>query len=155
MKKIIYSLLISMTILYSQESSAKIVYDLTSSNLSNFELRILKATVSNKAYYESSFRELDVIVIIHGGAYKFFIKEPQNSKFKEDTALIKTYKSLAKRIEILSNTYNVNFLICERGLEKHGLKKQDIYPFVKIIPNATIGLIDTQNENYAYVPVGD
>lgn len=155
MKKMICMLILSMSILYAQEDSAKVVYDLTTKDLSNFELRILSATVSNKAYYESTLRELDVTVVIHGGAYKFFVKEPENSKFKDDKALVSTYKTLAKRIETLANTYDVQFLVCGVGLRKHGLGKKDIYDFVKIIPTSTIGLIDKQNEGYAYVPVRD
>jgi len=35
------------------------------------------------------------------------------------------------------------------------LTKKDVYDFVKIVPNSTIGLIDRQNEGYAYIPVAD
>lgn len=155
MKKIIFSLLLSLGILYAQEGSAKVVYDLTTKDLSNFELRILSATVSNKAHYEGTLRELDVAVVIHGGAYKFFLKDPASSKFKDDKALVSTYQSLGKRIATLANTYDVEFMVCGVGLRKHGLEKKDIYDFVKIIPTSTIGLIDKQNEGYAYVPLKD
>jgi len=155
MKKIIFSLLLSLGILYAQEGSAKVVYDLTTKDLKNFELRILSATVSNKAHYESTLRELDVTVVIHGGAYRFFVKDPAKSEYKDDKALLSTHQSLEKRIETLANTYDVQFLVCGVGLRKHGLEQKDIYDFVKIIPTSTIGLIDKQNEGYAYVPVGD
>jgi len=155
MKKIIFSLLLSLGILYAQEGSAKVVYDLTTKDLKNFELRILSATVSNKAHYESTLRELDVTVVIHGGAYRFFVKDPAKSEYKDDKALLSAHQSLEKRIETLANTYDVQFLVCGVGLRKHGLEQKDIYDFVKIIPTSTIGLIDKQNEGYAYVPVGD
>ncbi len=155
MKKIILTLLLTLGILYAQENSAKVVYDLTTTDLNNFELRILSATVANKAHYESTLRELDVTVVIHGGAYKFFLKEPANSKFKGDKALLATSQALGKRIKTLADTYDVEFLVCGVGLRKHGLEKKDIYDFVKIIPTSTIGLIDKQNEGYAYVPVRD
>ncbi len=154
MKKIICSLLLTLGILYA-EDSAKVVYDLTTKDLNNFELRILSATVNNKAHYESTLRELDVAVVIHGGAYRFFLKDPANSEYKNDKALLCTYQSLAKRIETLAKTYNVQFLVCGVGLRKHGLAKKDVYDFVKVIPNASIGLIDKQNAGYAYVPVRD
>ena len=155
MKKIIFTLIMSITMLCAQEDSVKIVYDLTTKDLSSFELRILKATVSNKAHYESKFRELDIAVIIHGGAYKYFLKDPKNSKFNDDETLLSTHKTLAKRIATLANTYDVHFLVCGSGARKHGLEKKDIYDFVTIIPNATIGLADKQNEGYAYIPVRD
>jgi intracellular sulfur oxidation DsrE/DsrF family protein len=155
MKKMICILILSMSILYAQEDSAKVVYDLTTKELANFELRILKAIVANKAHYESTLRELDVAVVIHGGAYRFFTKDPEHSEYKDDKALVSTYKTLAKRIETMANTYDVEFLICGVGLRKHGLKEKDIYDFVKIIKNSTIGLIDKQSEGYAYVPISD
>ncbi|HEY9191148.1 MAG TPA: DsrE family protein [Sulfurovum sp.] len=155
MKKMIFSLLLSLGLLHAQENSAKLVYDLTTKDLNNFERRILSATVSNKAHYEGTLRELDVAAVIHGGAYKFFLKDPANSKFKDDKALVATYRSLGKRIETLAKTYDVQFLVCGAGLRKHGLEKKDIYDFIEIIPNATLGLTDKQNEGYAYVPVGD
>ncbi|UPT77963.1 DsrE family protein [Sulfurovum sp. XGS-02] len=155
MKKILFSLLLTLGIVYAQESSAKVVYDLTTKDLDNFELRILSATVANKAYYESSLRELDVAVIIHGGAYKFFLKDPANSKFKDDKALLSTYQALGKRIQTLADIYDVEFLVCGVGLRKHDLEKKDVYDFVKVIPNASIGLIDKQNEGYAYIPIRD
>lgn len=155
MKKIICIFIISMGILHAQGDSAKVVYDLTTKDLSNFELRILNATVANKAYYEGSLRELDIVVVIHGSAYRFFIKDPEHSEYKDDKALISNYKTLAKRIETLATTYDVQFLLCDSGARKHGLEKKDIYDFVKLIPNATIGLIDKQNEGYAYIPVRD
>ena len=153
MYKAIIILLLSIGLLQAEETSAKVVYDLTTKDLANFELRVLKSIVANKAHYEGTFRELDVVVVIHGGAYRFFTKDPMHSKFKDDKALIETHKTLAKRIESMVKTYDVTFLICGAGMPKHGLKAEDVYSFVKIIPNSTIGLIDKQNEGYAYIPI--
>ena len=158
MKKILSILILlmfSMGMIYAQENTVKMVYDLTTKELKNFELRVLKATVANKAYYEGLLRELEISIVIHGGAYKFFLKDPTKSKFKDDTALLSSYKTLAKRIAILADTYEVEFLVCGSGLKKHALEKKDLYGFVKVIPNATIGLTDKQNEGYAYIPVRD
>ena len=156
MKKIFLILLLTFSSLSAEEVSAKVVYDLTTKDLANFELKILKAIVANKTYYEGKLRELDVTVVIHGGAYRFFAIDPsKNPFFKEDEALIKNYKTLAKRIKTMSDTYDVEFLMCGVGMEKKKLTKEDIYSFVSVIPNSTIGLIDRQNEGYAYIPLGD
>ena len=142
-------------LVYAQDEVAKVVYDLTTKDLANFELRVLKGIVANKAHYEGTLRELDITVVIHGGAYRFFTKDPIHSKFKDDKALIETHKTLAKRIASMVKTYDVTFLMCGAGMPKHGLKAEDVYSFVKIIPNSTIGLIDKQNEGYAYIPIND
>ncbi|MDQ7047542.1 MAG: DsrE family protein [Sulfurovum sp.] len=155
MQKILLLLLASFTLILAEESAAKVVYDLSTKNIKAFELKILKAIVANKAYYESKLKELDVTVVIHGGAYKYFVKDPVNSKYKDDKALLSNYSELKKRIKSMSDTYDVEFLMCGAGMPKHGLSPKDIVKFVTIIPNSTIGLIDKQNEGYAYIPVGD
>ena len=153
MKKIFLLLLSTITILLAQDKTAQVVYDLTTTKMETFERKILKAIVANKAHYEASLTELDVVVVIHGDAYKFFTKNPSNSIYKEDKALVKSYKSLAKRIKSMVENYDVEFLMCKAGMSKRELKTTDIYKFVTIIPNSTIGLIDKQNEGYAYIPV--
>ncbi len=153
MKKIITILLLSIGLVQAEEASAKVVYDLTSKNLAAFERKILKAIVANKAYYESKFKELDVTVVIHGGAYRYFTVDPSKTEYKTDKALLADYTNLKKRIRSMSDTYDVEFLMCGAGMNKHDLKAKEIVNFVKIIPNSTIGLIDRQNEGYAYIPV--
>jgi len=155
LKNILILLLINLSLLNAEVPSAKVVYDLTTKDLITFERKILKAIVVNKAHYEASLKELDVTVVIHGDAYRFFTINPKKSIFKEDTALIENYKSLAKRIKSMVDNYDVEFLMCGAAMPKNKLKAKDIYAFVKIIPNSTIGLIDKQNAGYAYVPIKD
>ncbi len=152
MKKIITILLLSIGMLHAKEEVAKVVYDLTTKDLASFELKILNGIVANKAHYEGTLRELDAVVVIHGDAYRFFTKDPIHSQFKDDKALIEAHKTLAKRIESMVKIYDVTFLMCGAGMPKNGLESKDVYSFVKIIPNSTIGLIDKQNEGYAYIP---
>jgi len=71
MKKILLLLLTLSTLIFA-ESSAKVVYDLTTKNIKAFEMKILKAIVVNKAYYESKLKELDVTVLIHSGLHRYF-----------------------------------------------------------------------------------
>ncbi len=154
MKKILLLLLTLSTLMFA-ETSAKVVYDLTTHNQKDFERKILKAIVANKAYYEGKLQELEVTVVIHGGAYRYFTVDPSKTEYKTDRTLMADYANLKKRVKSMSDTYNVEFLMCGAGMSKHGLKAKDIVSYVKIIPNSTIGLIDRQNEGYAYIPVGD
>ncbi len=156
MRKVLLILLLAgMHLLQAEEHAAKVVYDLTTKDLEKFERNILKGIVVNKAHYESTLKELGVTVVIHGGAYRFFTKDPEHSIFKDDTALIKTYKALAKRIESMVKNYDVEFLMCGAAMPRNKLEAKDVYNFVNIIPNSTIGLIDRQNDGYAYIPVGN
>lgn len=153
MQKIIIVLLFTLGFLQAEEKTAKVIYDLTTKDLKTFERKILQGVVANKIHYNSQLKELEVTVVIHGGAYRFFTKDPGNSLFKNDTALMENYRILAKRIDSLIKTYDVEFLMCDAAMVKNKLQAKDVYSFVKIIPNSTIGLIDKQNEGYAYIPV--
>lgn len=155
MKTLFLLLLVSFTLVLAEEDSVKVVYDLTTKDVKTFEKKILKAIVANKAYYEGKLQELDVSVVIHGGAYRYFSKNPAQTEYKTDSLLLKDFTSLTKRIKSMHDTYDVTFFICEVGMAKHGLTSKDIVSYVKIIPNSSIALIDKQNEGYAYIPVGD
>jgi intracellular sulfur oxidation DsrE/DsrF family protein len=96
-----------------------------------------------------------VAVVIHGEAYRFFVKDLKSTSFKNDVKLAKVYADLKKRVAAMSDTYEVEFLMCGAALKRHKLQKSDIVEFVTILPNSTIGLIDKQNEGFAYLPVSD
>jgi intracellular sulfur oxidation DsrE/DsrF family protein len=155
MKKILIMLVILFGLAHADDESAKVVFDLTTKNLAKFEKNIIKGVVINKSYYESSFKELEVTVVIHGGAYRFFVKDINKTIFKDDVKLVKGYVALKKRLASMADTYDVEFLMCGAAMKRNKLAPEDIVKFVKIIPNSTIGLIDKQNEGYAYLPLSD
>jgi len=145
MKKILLSLVFTLA-LYAESDTFKVVYDLTTHKMKTFEKKLIKGVVANKTYYQNDFKELEVAVIIHGGAYKFFMKDRKNSLVDNE---------LKKRVTSLADTYDVKFYICKVGLEKRNINKEDLLPFVQIVQNASVGLIDKQNEGFAYLPIGD
>ena len=151
--KQLFLILLTLFALHADESS--VVIDLTTGDIHTFEQKILKGIVAHKTYFESKLKELDVAVIIHGNAYKFFVKEPGRFDFGKDPELLKAAPELAKRLGTLAETYDVTFLMCGSGMTKKKIEQTDVYGFVSTIPNAGIGLIEKQNEGYAYLPVGD
>lgn len=154
MKKILV-LLAFIGVLSANDENAKLVIDLTTDKVKAFELKVLSGTVANKTHYANSLRELDVAVVIHGGAYRFFVKDLQNTIYQDDKELVKAQVELQKRIATLADTYDVEFLMCGSGMKKNKLDVKNIMSSVKIVPTSTIGLIDKQNEGFAYIPVND
>lgn len=152
MKKFILIFVIVLSALRAEEDVLKIVLDVTTSDVAKFKQSVLSGVAKNKAYYESKFKELEVVAMIHGGAYRFFLKDLSKSEYANDKKLLKEV-DLAKRVKSMHDTYNVKFLICKSGMTKHNIQDSDIYDFVEIIPNAMIGLIDAQNSGAAYIPV--
>jgi len=154
MKKIIL-LLAFVGILSASDETAKLVIDLTTSSVAQFEKHILKGLVVHKTHYQNNLKELEVAVVIHGGAYRFFVKDLQSSMFKDDKELSKVYADFKTRIATMFDTYDVEFLMCKAAMKRNKLQDKDIVEFVKLVPTSTIGLIDKQNEGFAYIPVRD
>ncbi len=154
MKKFIL-ILAMFGMLQADGEVAKVVFDLTTGNLQTFEKKVLKGIAVHKAHYEGQLKELEVAVVIHGGAYKFFVKDLKRSPFSSDKELVKARPELEKRIAALAEIYEVAFLMCDSGRVSNKLQKDAIYDFVTMVPNAAIGLIDKQQEGFSYIPIGD
>jgi len=151
--KVFVILLMFLGMLQADENTVKVVFDLTTSDLQAFERKVLSGIAVHKAHYEGKLQDLEVAVVIHGGAYKFFVKDTKHTLLEKENALLEAHGVLSKRITSMSETYDVKFLICNSGMKKKKLERKDIYDFVEIIPTSTIGLIDKQSEGFAYIPI--
>lgn len=151
MKKTLVAMLLSVA-LYAEET-IKVVYDLTTGDTERFKLRMLSGVAKNMAHYEQAFKEMKVAVIIHGGAYRFFLKDPAASKYRDDPLLLEQADAIQKRIKGLHEHYDVEFYMCDVGRIKHKIEKKEILDFVQYVPNAAIGLIDKQQEGYAFLSI--
>lgn len=152
MKKWLVFLSLSM-LLNAQDAVKKVVFDLTTGDQKKFEQTVLSGIVKNKNHYESIMEELEVAVVIHGDAYKFFVKNLASSPYGKDHELRSLQDSLEKRLRSSVDNYHVKFYICQVGMNHLKIAKENIYDFVTVVPTASIGLIDRQNEGYAYIPI--
>jgi intracellular sulfur oxidation DsrE/DsrF family protein len=139
--------------LHADEGVKKVVFDLTTGDINVFKQKVLSGISYHKSYYEGKLEELKVAVVIHGDAYKFFIKELKDSPYKDDKELLAQNSELQTRIATLFKMNEVEFLMCQSGMEYKKIDKSNVYEFIKIVPNAAIGLIDKQNQGYAYIPI--
>lgn len=139
--------------LFAEDGEKQVVFDLKTGNLETFEKKVLKGIAFHKGHYEGNLESLDVAVVIHGDAYKFFVKDLQKSPYKDEKDLIAVHKELATRLATMADTYGVEFLMCEATMRTLQIDKENVYDFVKLTPNSTIGLIDKQVENYVYMPI--
>ncbi len=157
MLKIFWALslmLVSLQSLHAEEEVVKkVVYDLTTGDLRRFEQRLLSGIVAHKTYYQSQLQELEVRVIVHGDAYKFFMQDLHATPYLHQHALVAQQAALGKRLRTLATQYGVRFLVCEVGVKKRKLRPKAFYPFVSFVHNAAVGLIDAQNAGYAYLPL--
>lgn len=131
----------------------KAVFDLTTADLERFEMRLLSGVANVKGHYASRLDEVELAVVIHGGAYKFFVAALERSPFQEDAALAAKQKEYAARLKALHEHYGVRFVMCEVGMKKLGIDPKTLYPFVTLASSSTTALIEIQNSGFAYIPL--
>ncbi len=153
MKNLLLLLLLLSSFLNAEESVKKVVFDLTTGSIEVFEKKVLSGIAFHKTYYQNNLEELKVAVIVHGDAYKFFVKNLNISRYKNDLKLIANQESLSKRIKSLADIYEVEFLLCKSGVDKLKIDTNNLYKYTKLVATATIGLIEKQSEDYVYVPI--
>lgn len=151
--KFIVLIWMMLSSLYGAEGAKKVVYDVTTGSFEKFTQVIASGIVFQKNHYESKMEDLQAIVVIHGEAYRYFLKSLNNTPYTNDKVLDKNHSELIKRLESLNKYYGVKFEICGIGMRKRQIKEDQVLPFVEIIPSSTTGLIDAQDAGYAYVPV--
>jgi intracellular sulfur oxidation DsrE/DsrF family protein len=135
------------------DDSPKAVINLTTGDINKFKMYLLSGLANSAEYYKNNLKDLKVVVIIHGDAYKFFIKDLQNSPYKDDKSLAENQKEIQSKLEYLNKNYGVRFQMCQQGMKSRKIDSKTLYPFVELIENAFIGLVDWQNNGYAYVPI--
>ena len=45
----------------------------------------------------------------------------------------------------------VKIVTCNKALTVHGITREELYPFVKVVPAGVSELVKKQNEGYAYI----
>lgn len=153
MKGIFLILALFLGMLRAENDVVRAVFDLTTADVTLFENRFIKGVAFHKTHYENKFKELELIVVIHGGAYKFFVKDLSKTAIKVDAKELAILNSLKQRIESLVKTYNVKLQMCGLGMKKHEIKEDNIYEFIEVVPSAMVGLINAQNSGHAYIPI--
>ena len=152
--KLIMIVLLSVSALVADEEVVKkVVYNLKTGDIKQLERRLIGGIIAHTTYYQNKLEELEVRVIIHGDAYKFFMKDLNGTAYAYQPKLVEKKSDLEKRLGTLSKQYGVEFLVCESGVVSRKLNKKAFYPFVSMVHNAAIGLIDAQNDGYAYLSV--
>ncbi|MCX7760168.1 MAG: DsrE family protein [Hydrogenothermaceae bacterium] len=135
------------------DDNPKAVINLTTGDINRFKMYLLSGVANSAEYYKNNLKELKVVVVIHGDAYKFFIKDINNSPYKDDKLLIENQKEIESKLNYLSKNYGIKFVMCEQGMKGRKIDPKTLYPFVELVENAFIALVDWQNKGYAYIPL--
>jgi hypothetical protein len=137
--------------LYAQ--TAKVVYDLTTGDSSKIEKSLGKNLKAVSSYYQSQNQQLDIIVVISGDAYRYFIDDIADSPYAADKELMALQEKFAPMLKSLSSENKVKFQMCSDGMKARKIQKETLYKFVDAQLTKSVYLINAQNNGYAYLPI--
>jgi intracellular sulfur oxidation DsrE/DsrF family protein len=150
MRILIFSLLLLSTLFAAD--AKKVVFDLKTGDIKTFERVVFTSVETLTTHYAENLQEFRAVFVIHGNAYKFFLKELKGTPYALDPAAARRGK-FARRLKDLVDHYDVTFEVCSFGMKARKLPFDALYPFVTPIFSATSGLIDWQEKGYAYILV--
>lgn len=156
MKKIVGFILTSLlftTFALAKQPVEKIIVDLTTGNIDTVKSRFIKGVANTTNHFKQKGSAVETVVIIHGEAYRYFIKDLDSSKYSTEIELHDSQQELRKGFENLTQKYKIRFEVCSVGMKKNQLTSDMFYDFVHVVPSAQISLIEWQNKGYAYLPI--
>lgn len=98
---------------------------------------LLTKSVSN-LLEDMSDVQVDVEVLANGGATAYF--DSTNDAIETDVYNLKKLQE-----------QGVVIIGCNNSLTNQGITKENLYPFVKVVPAGVSELVKKQNEGYAYI----
>jgi intracellular sulfur oxidation DsrE/DsrF family protein/Ca2+-binding EF-hand superfamily protein len=130
----------------------KVVYDLRTGEAKNInsKLESIKAVANHYIDKKSDYK---IAVVIGGDAYKFFVDDLQFSPYDKDAELKALKPEIEPKIRELAEGYDVNFTMCDVGIEYRAIPEDALYNFVEAKKTRSIYLIEFQNDGYAYIPI--
>jgi intracellular sulfur oxidation DsrE/DsrF family protein len=146
-------LLLVFAITLAFADTKKFMIDLKTGDMESFSNQLLVGVPGTIDYFTAQGDKVEVAVVIHGEAYKFFVENLDNTQYGMDKALAERQDAIRKRLEEIEKKYHIRMEICRNGMHKKGILSEDLYPFVTPIKSAMVGLVKWQNKGYAYVPV--
>lgn len=147
----LFLVLVSLiTAMYAAEYKA--IFNLTSSDNEVLNKSLINNINNLTQHYKIQGDSLKVVVIISGGAYKYFIQDIEHSPYKNDKEMTALQNEFKDKLSKLSKT-GVVFEMCGIGMKKHDIDKDVLYPFVEPVFSRTSSLIYWQFKGYSLVEV--
>ncbi|HSR73531.1 MAG TPA: DsrE family protein [Sulfurovum sp.] len=131
----------------------KAVYDLTTGESKKIEKNLIDSIEAVAKHYQKEQKELKVMVVISGNAYKYFVNDLKASPYREDKDAIEAQEKFRHRLQNLNDTYGVIFNMCSAGMKARKIDRNTLYKYVHADAMKSVYLIEAQNDGYAYLPV--
>lgn len=143
-------LILSLSV-YAKEH--KVLFDLQTGNVKVLQKQLIDEIGSLQRYYLSQAQKLEVVVLVSGNAYKFFLKDTDKTLYSLNKSFIKVKNDVQMKLRLLSSDFKVRFETCESGMKHRGIAFEQLVDFIEPVYSHNVGLINLQNEGYAHIRV--
>ena len=151
LKLLLLALLLNTSTIYAD--TAKVVYNLTSDDIVKIDKHLINSIKALGKYYKEEKRELKIIVVISGNAYKYFIDDLKNSPYAQDDDALDMQEQFKHKLAYLNESLGVTFNMCSSGMKARKIKRETLYKYVHADVMKSVYLIEAQNDGYAYMPI--
>ncbi len=111
----------------------KVVFHVDEDSTPRFELSLVNIINLQK---DVGPENVDIALLANGNAVKHFVREAN-------------MEHLPKLEEL--HKKGVKFYLCNNAMNKHKLKKEQMFDFCEVVPAGVTKLVKLQNEGYAYI----
>jgi hypothetical protein len=123
--------LIMSFMINAQEKPIKVVFDVTSKDVSVHDSTIRHIDFVSEAYKQSKFE-----IVIYSGALNMLLKDKSTN---------------ANKIIELTKKDNVSFVVCQGTMNRYKVEKSDLIEGVKIVPDGIYEIALKQSEGWSYI----
>lgn len=127
----IFLALIFTSLSFAQETPIRIVFDVTSSDVTVHQAAVRHVKLMSRAYPDSQFE-----VVMYSGSIDMVLKDKS---------------TVAEDMETLAKNENVAFVICQGTMKRHKIEPSQLVPGVTTVPDGILEIITKQAEGWGYI----
>ena len=154
LKNIAILVLLLNTLSIAQENNASkttnqevkkqtVVFDCSSGDKKFVASRLWLIDITLQEYVDKKI-PYEAVLTIHSGCTDIV-----STKAPKDNKVIGKIEKMLKKI---SKHENLSIEACQIAVDRFKIKHDDLYPFMKLVPNSITRVISLQNDGYAFIP---
>jgi intracellular sulfur oxidation DsrE/DsrF family protein len=140
-KKILLGITATVSLLLAGETT-KAVFDCAAKDPKFIASRMFLIEESAKEL-KANNTPYDFVVTIHSGCTPIITEGIGDDEIK---------KGISQRLKTLHDRYGVKIEACEIAMDRFGIEKSDLPPYIGSVHNSITRVIQLQNKGYALIP---
>ncbi|CAA6823482.1 MAG: Unknown protein [uncultured Sulfurovum sp.] len=147
LKNIAMAILLITTLSIAQENNETkkqtVVFDCSSGDKKFVASRLWLIDLTLQEYVDKKI-PYEAVLTIHSGCTDIV-----STKAPKDNKVMGKIEKMLKKI---SKHENLSIEACQIAVDRFKIKHDDLYPFMKLVPNSITRVISLQNDGYAFIP---